>query len=277
VEKSSDGWYKVEYNGKTGYVSRELIGNNEEQNSPNERQSAAKQAPARDDSQASQRAGQTGRQNGSDNKGTRNGRGDNQRAANKQNQKGSAKAGSGSSRNWGVGLRLGEPAGLTVKKYLSGNHALEVSLGRAARWGYHYNEDDFYKLDDFRDRENYHYAGFKGGFSTALQVHYLWQKPVAGAKGLEWYLGAGAQARFTPYRYYYYYNDGSRDNDWRRWHYVEERRTDVDLGIDGVIGLEYTLPSAPLSLFADVNLFLEIVDAPFFAAGQGGAGIRYNF
>jgi hypothetical protein len=44
-----------------------------------------------------------------------------------------------------------------------------------------------------------------------------------------------------------------------------------------VIGLEYTLPSAPLSLFADVNLFLEIVDAPFFAAGQGGAGIRYNF
>jgi hypothetical protein len=58
---------------------------------------------------------------------------------------------------------------------------------------------------------------------------------------------------------------------------VEERRNDIDLGVDGLVGLEYTLPSAPISILADVNLFLEIVDDPFFAAGQGGVGICYNF
>jgi hypothetical protein len=33
----------------------------------------------------------------------------------------------------------------------------------------------------------------------------------------------------------------------------------------------------PLSFFLDINMFVEIVDAPFVINLEGGAGVRYNF
>ena len=62
------------------------------------------------------------------------------------------------------------------------------------------------------------------------------------------------------------------------WYYAEgDRVTDIDIGADGVIGLEYTFNKIPLSLFVDATLFMEIVDQPFRFWFQGGIGARYNF
>jgi hypothetical protein len=51
----------------------------------------------------------------------------------------------------------------------------------------------------------------------------------------------------------------------------------LDLGIDGVLGLEYTLSEIPFSIFADLIFFVEIIDDPLILWPQGGAGLRYNF
>ncbi|CAA9264965.1 MAG: hypothetical protein AVDCRST_MAG56-2884 [uncultured Cytophagales bacterium] len=278
LEKNSNGWYKVEYNGQTGYVAGDLVENqNAQQSSANRTADNTRQQPAGDAQDRNNAARQTG--NGSQ-RDDRDDRSQNQgsksnRTAGKSASKG-GNAGS-SSYKWGIGLRLGEPSGLTVKRYLSSGNALEVNLGRSSRWGYEYDADDFYRHSRFSDRDNYHFHAYEGGASTALQVRYLWQKPIRSAQGLDWYVGLGGQARFTTATYYYYYNEGNWDNDWWRWNLVEERRTDVDLGLDGIIGLEYTLPNTPISLFGDVNIFMEIVDRPFAMFGQGGIGARYNF
>ncbi len=282
LEKNSNGWYKVEYNGQTGYVASDLVENNQNAQNNSANRPASNDNPRQQQANDGSDRNQTSRNTGNDsrrddrNDRSRNQERNNSRTAGKSGSKG-GNAGS-SSYKWGVGLRLGEPSGLTVKRYLSGGNALEVNLGRSSRWGYAYDAEDFYRHSRFSDRDYYRFADYKSGASTALQVRYLWQKPIQSAQGLDWYVGLGGQARFTTAYYYYYYNDGGwNDDEWRWWNYVEERRTDVDLGLDGIVGLEYTLPRAPISLFVDVNLFMEIVDRPLLMFGQGGVGVRYNF
>ncbi len=282
LEKNSNGWYKVEYNGQTGYVASDLVENNQ-----NAQQSSSNRAAGTDNThQQSSNDGQD-RNNPSRNTSNNSRRDDRDERNHNQGSKSSRTAGKSGSKggnagsssyNWGVGLRLGEPSGLTIKRYLSGGNALEVNIGRSSRWGYEYDAEEFYNHSRYSDRDYYRFADYRSGGTTSLQVRYLWQKPIRSAEGLDWYVGLGGQARFTPVTYEYYYNDGHWSNDeWRWWNYVEERRTDIDLGLDGIIGLEYTLPRAPISLFVDVNVFMEIVDRPLFMFGQGGVGVRYNF
>lgn len=255
VDKSNASWYKVEYNGKTGYVSSSLI--EEDKDETPEKKSTNNNTATADEK-------------ANNNNTTSNSPSGQKQSNSSARNKNSSKSNSASSGEytWGVGLRLGDPAGITVKKYNGGN-AWEFNLGKSSRWGYNYG-NSFYRYSKYDDKDNYRYAGYYVGFSTALQVHYLWQKPINGAQGLSFYYGGGAQIRFTPVTYRYYYSE-----DW--WSIREDRVTNIDLGLDGTLGLEYTFSNAPVSMFLDATLFMEVVDAPFLFSGQGGIGVRYNF
>lgn len=172
-------------------------------------------------------------------------------------------------KNWGLGVRLGDPSGLTLKKYM-GKNALEISVGRT----YLSNRDKYYKnyYNDWSKKKgyNYGYYGYEVSTPIALQIHYLFQKPIASVSGLDWYYGIGGQVKHQKYTYYYYNvgNSGTRGS---------ESATNLDLGLDGVLGLEYTFKEAPISVFTDLVLFMELVDEPFRFLGNGGIGVRYNF
>lgn len=176
-------------------------------------------------------------------------------------------------RTWGLGLRLGDVSGLTAKKYLPGGRALEFSLGTTSYRGYDY-EDDFYEEDRYAD---YEYLDYRRTGAVAFQVNYLFQKDIGGVENLQWYWGFGGQIRSKSYVYEYryrnYYGPGPGDYTWV---VATDKVTDLDLGADILIGLEYHIPGAPLSLFTDINLMLELVDDPFLLFPQGGIGIRYN-
>lgn len=131
-------------------------------------------------------------------------------------------------KNWGIGLRLGDPTGLTAKKYLGASNAVELALG----------------------------ANYRGKGLEFL-AHYLFHFPV-NAQGLDWYYGLGVQIE-------------NRDRP------EKNRRDDTEFGADGVIGLEYTFPRAPLSIFVDAILFIELIDDPFDLDLDAALGIRYNF
>ncbi|SDM34727.1 hypothetical protein SAMN05421823_112161 [Catalinimonas alkaloidigena] len=178
--------------------------------------------------------------------------------------------------NWGIGGRLGDPAGFSLKHYQPGK-ALEINFGRA----YFFSGSQYYKkhfTDWYFKKHGYEYYNFYGYHNTfpwGLQVHFLRQKPLTqlDVKGLQWYYGAGAQLRWQTLYYSYRYRNENKGE----WIYVDrEQYTNLDLGLDGVIGVEYFIPEVPLSLFTDFNLFLELVDYPSLR-GQGSLGLRYTF
>lgn len=179
--------------------------------------------------------------------------------------------------NNGIGFRLGDPSGITYKRYM-GDKALEISLGRTHVFygnNWYYNRFDvWYKNKEYYYDDLKYIAYNRSAPPLGLQVHYLFQKPINGTSSstgtLDWYLGFGGQLSFQSYRYVYDYKvDGV-------WYRTDDRVTDIDLGADGVIGLEYKF-SAPFAIFLDFTLSMEIFDNPFLFWGQGGIGVRYNF
>ena len=175
-------------------------------------------------------------------------------------------------KNWGAGLRLGDPSGLSVKRYLARQKALEFNFGRS--WGYNYS-NAFYRHNNY-NREFYNYEWHNLRSAVGLQGRYLVHRDLGMSElpGLEWYYGVGAQFRFLSVDYHYrYYVEGNRNGGVAR----TDRVTHVDLGLDGILGLEYSWRDVPLTVFVDLNLFLELVDDPFMPFLQGGTGVRYYF
>lgn len=183
--------------------------------------------------------------------------------------------------NWSIGLRMGDPAGFTAKKYM-GNNALEFNIGRshwlsgAGRYNNRFN--DWYQAQNL-SYTHFQYVNYRTSSALGIQVHYLFHYPLSEVldediAGLDWYWGVGGQFRFQSYRYDYRFKVDGDPN----WYYeTGPAVTDVDLGCDGVIGLEYTFSEVPISVFTDVTLFVELIDDPFQFHTQAGLGGRYNF
>ena len=102
----------------------------------------------------------------------------------------------------------------------------------------------------------YFYGRFRQrGFRlTGLyEIHY----DIGGAPGLKWYVGPGAHIGFYKDKYY--------------------RENELELGIDGVLGLDYKFGAAPINLSLDWQPSLEFASGFGFNPDRGGLGIRYTF
>lgn len=169
----------------------------------------------------------------------------------------------------GIGIRLGDPSGITYKKYFRNSHAIEFGIGSTGpAWHDSYYRNSFKSRNIF---DGYDYRSHRVASVLYLQGRYLLHYPI-DVRDLEgrwdWYWGVGGVMKFAKVRYRYRDGDPS----------FEETGTynDIDFGPEGIIGTEYTFEDVPLTVFAEVSLMLEIVDRvtlqPF-----GAAGLRYNF
>jgi hypothetical protein len=168
----------------------------------------------------------------------------------------------------GIGIRLGDPVGVTYKKYTDKSKAFEFILGTAAPgWRYGYYHNSFIAQDDFNGfRYRTHDVLSVISFQGRLQFHH--NINIQGMEGKwDWYWGVGGALRLAKVRYYYDDNNGMA---------VRENYTDVDLGPEGMGGMEYTFENIPLSVFAEVSLMLEIADR-FTVQPLSGAGARFRF
>ena len=86
---------------------------------------------------------------------------------------------------------------------------------------------------------------------------------ISGAPGLKWYAGPGVHIGFYDGGYYH------------RGYYYGDSHTNV--GIDGVIGLDYKFRGAPINMSLDWQPAFEFGDGPGFYGSWGGLGIRYTF
>ncbi len=142
--------------------------------------------------------------------------------------------------NTAIGLRAGGTSGLTIKGFTGSSTALEGILGL-----------------------------WPSGFSATLLVEkYV---PAFNVSGLNWYYGGGGHASFYTGRIYRPYGP-------RPYRYYEYRENAFGLGIDGIAGIEYKIPEAPIAFSLDFKPFMEIntYGGVFFAIDPG-IGIKVAF
>jgi hypothetical protein len=174
------------------------------------------------------------------------------------------------SQDRGIGLRLGNPMGITYKKYLLRDKAIELGLGTVGM-GWH---DNYYRnsFRDFDRYENVDYVSHAVTSTIYLQARYLlhYNIPIEGMVGkLDWYWGLGGVFKMANVRYHYRDNESSAIQ--------RDVRTDIDFGPEGILGMEYTFETVPVTIFGDISLMVEIVDRPGIPRGLSGVGARYNF
>jgi hypothetical protein len=87
-----------------------------------------------------------------------------------------------------------------------------------------------------------------------------------GVHELKFYYGAGAHIGSEGSGVYRTFGGGNQTyND-----------THILLGVDGVLGLEYSIPQAPIAISLDLNPRVELATGPFFDIAPG-LGLKYTF
>ncbi|WP_426668995.1 hypothetical protein ACPPVU_22575 [Mucilaginibacter sp. McL0603] len=84
-------------------------------------------------------------------------------------------------------------------------------------------------------------------------------------EGFRFYYGFGAHIGAIGAGYYKRYGHDEFYNS-----------SQILLGVDGVIGLEYVIPQSPIAVSLDLNPRLELATGPFFDLAPG-LGIKYAF
>ncbi len=173
-----------------------------------------------------------------------------------------------------IGLRLGEPFSITYKTYLDEHFSVEGLIGRGGP-----NNTSYYRrsFENNRPLSSAVYSGHAVSNVFNLHARIAYNEDISSefdiSEGtLLAYLGVGAQIRSANVDYAYFTPSASALPVMRT-----ESRTNVDFGPEGYIGTEYIFQDLPLSIFAEVGLFLELVDRPGHIKLQGGLGARYLF
>lgn len=96
------------------------------------------------------------------------------------------------------------------------------------------------------------FEGLLGFFGNGTSVTALLEKyqPALDTKGLKFYYGAGAHVAFYNGRYYY------RNGFWRDINYYDQR--EAAFGVNGIVGLEYTIDDLPIAFSLDFKPFVEV-------------------
>lgn len=169
-----------------------------------------------------------------------------------------------------IGIRLGDPMGITFKKYLPNHKAVELGLGTSTiGWHANYYKNSFHSLNRY---EGYDYRSHDVRSTIYMQARYLFHYdiPIEGMIGkLEWYWGIGGLMKVAQVNYRYWDLESQTN--------LNDARTDIDIGPEGILGMEYTFEQVPLTIFGDISLMAEILDRPGVLRGFSGVGVRYNF
>ena len=138
-----------------------------------------------------------------------------------------------------LGARIGGTSGFTIKHFYKPSSAVEGIVGF-----------------------------FGNGFSLTGLVEK--HQKAFDVKELSFYYGAGAHLAIYNNRNRYY------DRLWRDVNY--DYQTDVGIGINGLLGLEYTFTEIPLAISLDLKPFIEIGSGGYVGFSPDPSfGVKFTF
>lgn len=176
----------------------------------------------------------------------------------------------------GAGIRLGEPFSLTYKDFIEDYLSFEVMLGSGGVNGSNYYRRSFENNPPVSSAVFSGYSARRGvSINGRLALHEDITDMFEITEGyLLGYAGAGVQLRTIQVNYSYF---RPNPNPAPGGGIPEiEERSNLDLGPEAFVGAEYYFDEVPISVFAEIGVFLELIDRINFR-GQGGIGVRYLF
>lgn len=151
--------------------------------------------------------------------------------------------------NWSLGLRVGEPLGVNIRKYFdSGTKNFDINIGTyGLLWGGHRT----YRKEDY-------YIGHTGAM---VQGIFHWNKQLGSAERFQVYYGFGGQVN-------------QRKTAPKVTNNIPEKHISLGAVVNG--GLEYSLPNNDLSIFTDLGFYGELAPKILYTTVNAGVGVRLN-
>lgn len=173
----------------------------------------------------------------------------------------------------GVGVRIGEPFSITYKDFFDDYFSYELMIGTGSPNGGNYYQRDF---ENNLPSSNSFYVNHNTQKGISLHgrvaLHEDFTDMFDITEGyLLGYVGAGAQLRTTNVTYTYTQGQVGGNVP------MSEKRNNIDFGPEVFGGGEYYFDEIPISVFAEIGFFLELLDRVGHIKGQGGIGVRYLF
>lgn len=174
-----------------------------------------------------------------------------------------------------IGVRLGEPLSVTYKDFISDNISYEFMLGSAGLNGSSYFVRDF---ENNPPGNNSFYVSHAAQNGISLNARMAYNEDFTETFGIEQgyllgYGGVGVQLRTATVTYSYVSGLSPSLNT----PIQQEKRTNLDFGPEAFVGAEYYFDDLPINIFAEVGIFMELLDRVGHIKGQGAIGIRYIF
>jgi hypothetical protein len=171
----------------------------------------------------------------------------------------------------GLGIRIGDPYGITYKAYFPKNLAFEV-IGGSSFHGLYSNfiQGQFLLFPSIAENE---YLRHQTNFIYSLQVRALYQRDISPEyPRMQYYVGLGGQYRLLDIDYTYRIPDAEPGRS-----FATSNQRVATLGPELIIGLEYGWNFAPVTTFAEINFLGEFVTDRIRPRTLGGLGTRINF
>ncbi|MEM7550212.1 MAG: hypothetical protein AAF363_11075 [Bacteroidota bacterium] len=180
----------------------------------------------------------------------------------------------------GIGVKVGDPIGVTYKNYFRKRFAFEVAVGFAAAGFYsNFLEEEFLNLNpaDF-EGDSLIFLNRDIRTSAALQLRIIMHNPlpagITGDTGVDWYVGLGINTRYLDVEYQFQVVDNLDPIDLN----VQESREDFFLyGPEAILGLEYAIRRLRVTSFIEGSYFLNLDQIDSDTRFYGAMGFRYIF
>lgn len=172
-----------------------------------------------------------------------------------------------------LGIKLGDPYGITYKTPINGKFSFEGVVGRGSR-----NSRQYYRRTFENDRpvSSARYSNHQVSGAFSLQARGLYEESFSEdfniSEGeLTVYAGLGLQFRSVNIDYFY-----NTPNATENATELIESRSNIDFGPEILIGSTYYFENLPIATFVELGFLTEIADR-LHLKGQVAIGVRYLF
>lgn len=175
--------------------------------------------------------------------------------------------------NFSLGIRVGDPYGITGKFYFPKRWAVELVVGRTFPGLHEQANEQVFEEQIVLPYDEYGYLGHDVTRLYTSQFRLVYHLDFQSYPGLDLYIAGGLQSRYYEIHYVFEYLNNSPPLS----SVSSINEPYFELGPELAIGIEYVIPYRTMSSFAEIGSFNDLNNESPSLKFMGALGVRYNF